>query len=78
MTSVNSIVQYKSIPKEQLENLRESLKQSSILSNRHIGLRNVDQRLKLVFGDACGILVDQTDKFIVTVVFQSLKNESDN
>lgn len=40
----------------QLEKLRESLKESSITSSKHIGLRNVDQRLKLVFGEDCGIL----------------------
>lgn len=63
---------------EQLKNLRENLKQSSIVSSKHIGLRNVDQRLKLVFGDECGLSVKQTDKFTVTVAFKSLKKELDN
>lgn len=56
----------------QLEKLRESLKESSITSSKHIGLRNVDQRLKLVFGEDCGILVDQKEYFVVTVRFGDL------
>ena len=60
-------------PKE-LESLREKLKESAIGGSRHIGLQNVNQRLKLVFGDEYGLLVEQTQNggLTVTACFRSI------
>lgn len=57
---------------EQITALRESLKESSIVSSRHIGLKNVNQRIQLVFGEEYGLTVDQKKQFVVTVTFKSL------
>lgn len=46
------------ISQDLLEKLREELGVSSIKSSVHIGLRNVNQRLKLVFGEECGLNVE--------------------
>lgn len=61
------------VTEEQLEALRNSLKESAIVSNRHIGLKNVNQRLKLVFGEECGLRVEQNEYFTVTIEFSNLK-----
>ena len=61
------------VTEEQLDSLRNSLKESAIVSNRHIGLKNVNQRLKLVFGEECGLRVEQKEYFTVTIVFDTLK-----
>ena len=39
------------ISEEELEKLTEQLDESAITRSRHIGMRNVDQRLKLIFGE---------------------------
>jgi two-component system sensor histidine kinase YesM len=43
-----------------LDNLRQRLRKSHIQENRHIGLCNVDKRIRLVFGDAYGVSVEST------------------
>ena len=57
---------------DQLKTLSEKLKESSITDSKHIGLRNVNQRIKLVYGEEFGVSVAQTDKFIVTVKFKTV------
>lgn len=47
----------KGISGEQMEKLQEKLKVSTISDSRHIGLRNVNQRLQLVFGEEYGLSV---------------------
>lgn len=42
--------------------LQESLKENAIGSSIHIGLRNVNQRLKLVFGEEYGLSIDRADR----------------
>lgn len=62
------------ISQEGLEQLREQLKDSAINNSRHIGLRNVDQRLKLVFGEEYGLAVKQAKEggLCVTVCYRKL------
>lgn len=45
------------ISQEKLEVLQEQLKASPINESRHIGLRNVNQRLKLIFGEEYGLII---------------------
>lgn len=42
---------------ENLENLLTRLRQTNDLSGKHIGLKNINQRIKLVFGETYGISV---------------------
>lgn len=62
------------ITEEILEKLREQLKDSAITGSRHIGMRNVDQRLKLVFGEGYGLTVSASKEggMCVTVRFRTL------
>lgn len=43
---------------EELEALRQDLQDSKELTGQHIGIRNVNQRIKLVFGENYGLSVD--------------------
>ena len=52
---------------EALTELQARLAHSHIQENRHIGLCNVDKRIKLVFGDECGVSVT-SDENVGTVV----------
>lgn len=45
------------IDTEALERLKARLAQNSIQENDHIGLCNVDRRIKLVFGNECGVTI---------------------
>ena len=45
------------ISDEQMEKLQKKLKVSTISDSRHIGMRNVNQRIKLVFGEDYGLSV---------------------
>ena len=47
---------------ERIAALQESLKENAIGSSVHIGLRNVNQRLKLVFGEAYGLAIDRAEQ----------------
>lgn len=62
------------VTEEMLEKLREQLKDSAITGSRHIGMRNVDQRLKLVFGEGYGLTVGASKEggMYVTVRFRTL------
>lgn len=62
------------VTEEILEKLREQLKDSAITGSRHIGMRNVDQRLKLVFGEDYGLTVSASKEggLCVTVRFRTL------
>ena len=62
------------VTEEILEKLREQLKDSAITGSRHIGMRNVDQRLKLVFGEDYGLTVSASKEggLCVTVRFRPL------
>lgn len=46
---------------QELEKLRENMRSHIIKESRHIGVSNVNQRIKLYFGDEYGILVDSTE-----------------
>ena len=43
---------------EELENVRETMRSDRIRESSHIGVANVDQRLKLYFGEEYGIFMD--------------------
>lgn len=62
------------ISDEELHHLKKQLKDSAITGSSHIGLRNVDQRLKLVFGEEYGLEVNKADEkgVSVTICFHSL------
>ena len=62
------------ILEEDMEKLKEQLKESAITGSRHIGMRNVDQRLKLVFGEEYGLAIDPAEEggLCVTVHFRTL------
>lgn len=62
------------VTEEMLEKLQEQLKDSAITGSRHIGMRNVDQRLKLVFGEDYGLTVSSSKEggLCVTVRFRTL------
>lgn len=57
-----------------LKELQERLKVSAISDSRHIGLRNVNQRLKLVFGEEYGLSVSRAKEggMRVTVRFKKI------
>ena len=42
---------------ENLEKLRAGLRETNNLSGKHIGLKTINQRIKLVFGEKYGISV---------------------
>ena len=42
------------IDEERIANINESLRKSSINDGGHIGLRNVNERIKIVYGDTYG------------------------
>ena len=62
------------ISEEELIEQQKQLEESSINGSRHIGLRNVNQRLKLVFGEECGLKVNGTpgEGLCVTVCYKSV------
>ena len=49
------------IPPEQLRQLQQMLASDDILQSKHIGLNNVNQRVKLLYGDAYGCQVDSDE-----------------
>lgn len=68
------------IPEEKLKSLQKSLLSTNdIPENNHIGLKNVNQRIKLIFGDDYGCYIDSKDKnTIVTIVIPIIKKEHDD
>ena len=59
------------ISDQEYEKLLCQLKESAIKGSRHLGLRNVDQRLKLIFGEECGLILTRPSEggFCVTVIY---------
>ncbi|NJP41248.1 histidine kinase [Oscillospiraceae bacterium HV4-5-C5C] len=59
---------------EKLEELTERLRESSVSGGSHIGLRNVNQRLKLIFGEEYGLSLSRAEEggLHVAVRFRSL------
>lgn len=51
----------KGMSPEQLDNIRNQLKNNDIPSSNHIGLCNVFQRLKLIFDTECDLTIDSTE-----------------
>ena len=62
------------VSEKQLYSLQEKLRVSTINDSRHIGLRNVNQRLKLVFGDECGVSVTKAKEGGLMVVVRLKRN----
>lgn len=64
----------KGISQEELIHLQEQLLNSAISSSSHIGLRNVNQRMKLIFGEDYGLQVNRAQEggVCVTVCFRTL------
>lgn len=62
------------ISDEELRRLSRQLEDSAITGSRHIGMRNVDQRLKLVFGEGYGLSLSQAGEggLCVTVHFKTI------
>lgn len=62
------------ISSEKMEELSKQLCQSAVSGNAHIGLRNVDQRLKLVFGEEYGLSLSQSEEggVCITVHFKTI------
>lgn len=62
------------ISEEALHGLQEQLKENAINSGRHIGLRNVDQRLKLVFGEEYGLSIRRVEEggLCVTICYKTV------
>lgn len=62
------------ISPEMLQKLEARLKESSVTGSRHIGMRNVNQRLKLIFGEEYGLSLSRSAEggLCVTVRFRSL------
>lgn len=52
---------------EELEELRKSIRSDVIKESRHIGVANVNQRIKLYFGDEYGVFVDSKEGMGTTV-----------
>ncbi len=46
---------------QELEILRQNMRSDMIKESRHIGVTNVNQRLRLCFGEEYGILVESTE-----------------
>lgn len=63
--------------KKQLEEVRNSLKEDSISKHSSIGMSNIDQRIKLCYGNGYGVNIDSVEGegTMVTVI---LPNKSKN
>ncbi len=48
------------IPAEKLKKLQEDIDDINNIPSKHIGLKNVNQRVRLIFGDEYGITIDST------------------
>ena len=59
---------------EKMEEWNRQLEQEELYASHHIGLMNVNQRFKLVFGKESGLKLSQeADLFTVTVIFPAMK-----
>ena len=57
------------MPTEKLQELQNIFEQNDILQSKHIGLNNIHQRIRLLYGDEYGLrLHSDTKGFLVTIV----------
>lgn len=65
----------KGLSEQECKNLQLQMNESAIIGNNHLGLRNVNQRLKLIFGEEYGLVLSQPKNggFCVTVFYTLLK-----
>ncbi|MNU03585.1 hypothetical protein D3C72_2476660 [compost metagenome] len=47
------------MPEDQLNSLKQKLSSGVNLEEKHIGLKNLNQRIKLLFGDEYGVFITQ-------------------
>ena len=61
----------KGVSEQEYRKLQLQLDESAVIGNSHLGLRNVNQRLNLIFGDGYGLVLSkpQNGGFCVTVVY---------
>ena len=59
---------------QDLENLRQVLRERDIRENYHIGVANVNQRLKLYFGEEYGLKIESREGFGTKVTIHIPKN----
>ena len=59
---------------EELEKLTKQLRVSTVIGSRHIGMCNVDQRLKLVFGEEYGLSLSHSEEggLCITIHFKTI------
>jgi len=63
----------KGFTEETLDTLRSRLRQSFLQENNHIGLCNVDKRIKLVFGESYGVSIESSEgEGTVVIIKQKL------
>lgn len=64
--------------REELERLREQMKSQVIKESRHIGINNVNQRIKLYFGDEYGVFIESEEGVgtEVTIRFPGITEEA--
>lgn len=65
------------IPPEKLSELQKKLKNPEVIpDSNHIGLNNVNQRIKLIFGNSYGCTIDSNDeRTLVTVTFPKITRD---
>lgn len=68
------------IPAEKLKSLQDTLLSvNDIPENNHIGLKNVNQRIKLIFGNSYGCTIDSKDmNTIVTIEIPAITKKQDD
>ena len=64
----------KGIGQDDLKTLQEQLDCCTMKGDKHLGLRNVNQRLKMIYGEECGLLLTAPPSggFCVTVIYTVL------
>lgn len=64
----------KAIEKEKLESIQKILREEIVPSNSHIGLNNVNKRIKIAFGKKYGCDIKSTEeKTVVTITIPKIK-----
>ena len=62
------------IPKEILENIKKNMSENDLPENKHIGLANVNQRIKLIYGEEYGCHIKSDEKeTTVTILLPVVK-----
>ena len=64
----------KGMTEQEYQRLQLQMKESAIIGNRHLGLRNVNQRLKLIYGEEYGLSISKPSNggFCVIVCYTLL------